>query len=85
MKAVYERRVRRGNKAILPPPYEEKEFGDLEWDLLVLNAPTKKSGRRKSILNQLKDDDKEDFVSNSPFNRKSSELESTDIKGSIAS
>ncbi|KAG0247422.1 hypothetical protein BG011_001539, partial [Mortierella polycephala] len=79
-KAEYERRLRRSNKAV-SPPYEEKESMDLEWDLLVLNSPAK----RKSIVDQLKDDDEEDFVPNSPSNRKSAELVRIDIEGSITS
>ncbi|GJJ71737.1 hypothetical protein EMPS_04094 [Entomortierella parvispora] len=83
-KAEYERRIRRGNRAILPPSNVEME-SDLEWDLLVLNSPAKQTGRRKSIMDQLKDDDEEGFALNSPSSRKSIELERTDIERSIAS
>ncbi|KAF9381914.1 hypothetical protein CPB97_007495 [Podila verticillata] len=83
-KAEYERRLRRSNKVILQPPSEEKECRDLEWDLPMLNSPAKQAGRRKSIVEQLKDDDDEDFVSNSPSNRKSIGLKSTHAEGSIA-
>ncbi|KAG0364693.1 hypothetical protein BGZ54_007261 [Gamsiella multidivaricata] len=84
-KAEYERRLRRGNKMALPLPSEEKESRDLEWDPLVLNSPTKQTGRRKSIMDRLKDDDEEDFPPNSPSNRKSIALKSIDVEGSIAS
>ncbi|KAF9111905.1 hypothetical protein BGX30_007420, partial [Mortierella sp. GBA39] len=56
-KAEYERQLRRGKKAVLPLSSEEKESRDLEWDLLVLNTPAKQAGRRKSIVDQLGDDE----------------------------
>ncbi|KAF9280621.1 hypothetical protein BGZ74_002558 [Mortierella antarctica] len=74
-KAEYERQLRRSNKVVLPPPSE-----DLEWDLLVLNSPAKQPGRRKSIVDQLKDDDEEDFAPNSPSHRKSIERKSTKLR-----
>jgi hypothetical protein len=42
--------------AVLPLSIEEKQLRDLEWNL-VLNTPAKQAGRRKSIVDQLGDDD----------------------------
>lgn len=84
-KAEYERQLRRSNKVVLPLSSEEKEPRDLEWDLLVLNSPAKQVGRRKSIVELLKDDEEEEFEPNSPFNRKSIALKDIDIESSIVS
>ncbi|KAG0221220.1 hypothetical protein BGW41_007073 [Actinomortierella wolfii] len=75
-KAEYERRLRRSNKVALTLLSEEEEgSGDLEWDLLVLNSPSKQAGRRKSILDQLKECDDEDLTPKSPSIRKSTALD----------
>ncbi|KAG0378345.1 hypothetical protein BGX24_004077 [Mortierella sp. AD032] len=84
-KAEYERQFRRSNKVVAPLPSEESEFRDLEWDLLVLNSPAKQAGRRKSIVEHLRDIDEDNSAPNSPYIRKSTSLDGVDTKGSIAS
>ncbi|KAK3837365.1 MAG: hypothetical protein J3R72DRAFT_512801 [Linnemannia gamsii] len=84
-KAEYERHLRRSNKVVAPLPSEESEFRDLEWDLLVLNSPAKQAGRRKSIVEHLRDIDEDNSAPNSPYIRKSTSLDGVDMKSSIAS
>ncbi|KAF9912247.1 hypothetical protein EC991_000138 [Linnemannia zychae] len=66
-KAEYERQLRRGKKVCLPLPSEDKESLDVECDHLVLNSPAKQACRRKSIVEQLEDN--EVFGPKSPSTR----------------
>lgn len=83
-KAEYERQLRRGKKAVLPLSSEEMESRDLEWDLLVLNTPAKQAGRRKSIVDQLGDDE-EEFTLSSPSDPYSGALKRKDDEVNTAS
>ncbi|KAG0061122.1 hypothetical protein BGZ89_011730 [Linnemannia elongata] len=83
-KAEYERQLRRGKKAVLPLSSEEMESRDLEWDLLVLNTPAKQAGRRKSIVDQLGDNE-EEFTLSSPSDPYSGALKRKDDEVNTAS
>ncbi|KAI1302135.1 hypothetical protein EDD11_005728 [Mortierella claussenii] len=71
-KSEYERQLRRSKMAILPLSTEDRQLRDLEWNL-VLNTPAKQAGRRKSIVDQLGDDDNE-LAPSSPSDRYSAAL-----------
>ncbi|KAG0025747.1 hypothetical protein BGZ82_009851 [Podila clonocystis] len=84
-KAEYECQLRRSNNVVLSPPSEVEESRDLEWDLLVLNSPAKQAGRRKSIVEQLKDDGKEEFAPKFTIKSEFDELKSTNVEDGTAS
>lgn len=82
-KAEYERQLRRSNKVMSPLSSEEKESLDLEWDLLVLNSPSKQVSKRKSIVEQLTVVDDEDSVLKTPSKRNSMALKNHGFEGSV--